>query len=95
MLLDHSTVWVLIPIAAIFAGVFKHNIRLKEKALDSARDREAESQKRHAVETRQLEERVRVLERIVTDQGLNVSMEIEKLRDQPGVRDTARDMRAD
>lgn len=84
-------VWVLIPIAAIIAGVFKHNIRVKERELDSVRDREAKSEQRHASESRLLEERVRVLERIVTDKGLDVSLEIEKLRDQPAVRD----MRAD
>jgi hypothetical protein len=89
-LLGHN-VWVLIPIAAIFAGVFKHNLRLKEKELDRARDREGESERRHAGETRQLEERLRVLERIVTDKGMDLSEEIERLRDKPAVRD----MRAD
>jgi hypothetical protein len=88
---DASTIWVLIPIAAIFAGVFKHSIRVKEKELDRARDRESDSERRHTVETRQLEERLRVLERIVTDKGMDVSLEIEKLRDKPAVRD----MRAD
>lgn len=92
--LGHNA-WVLIPIAAIFAGVFKHSLRLKEKQIDRMQGQEAEMANRHAAETRQLEERVRVLERIVTDQGLNVSMEIEKLRDQPSVRPEVRDMRAD
>ena len=91
MIFDQHTIWVLIPIAAIIAGVFKHSMRIKEKQIDSMRGQEAEMASRHNSETRQLEERVRVLERIVTDQGLNVSMEIEKLRDQPAVRD----MRAD
>ena len=88
---DQHTVWVLIPIVAIIAGVFKHNIRVKEKALDQARDRQGESDRRHAVETNRLEERVRVLERIVTDKGMDLSEEIERLRDKPSVRD----MRAD
>jgi hypothetical protein len=91
MFFDQHTIWVLIPIAAIFAGVFKYNLRIKEKQLDRMQSHEIEMGRRHAVETRQLEERVRVLERIVTDQGLNVSLEIDKLRDQPSVRD----MRAD
>lgn len=91
MIFDQHTIWVLIPIAAIIAGVFKHSMRIKEKQIDRMQGQEAEMASRHASETRQLEERVRVLERIVTDQGLNVSMEIEKLRDQPAVRD----MRAD
>jgi hypothetical protein len=91
MIFDQHTIWVLIPIVAIIAGVFKHSMRIKEKQIDRMQGQEAEMSSRHASETRQLEERVRVLERIVTDQGLNVSMEIEKLRDQPAVRD----MRAD
>ncbi|HEY1126100.1 MAG TPA: hypothetical protein VGE65_10740 [Sphingobium sp.] len=91
MIFDQHTIWVLIPIAAIIAGVFKHSMRIKEKQIDSMRGQEAEMASRHSAETRQLEERVRVLERIVTDQGLNVSMEIEKLRDQPAVRDMRTD----
>jgi hypothetical protein len=34
---------------------------------------------------------MRVLERIVTDKGMDVSLEIEKLRDLPNVRDTRAD----
>ena len=88
---DSSTVWVLIPIAAIIAGVVKVSLRVKEKQIDRMQGEETAMAKRHAAETRQLEERVRVLERIVTDKGLDVSLEIEKLRDLPSVRD----MRAD
>ncbi len=91
MVIDGSNVWVLIPIAAIIAGVFKHNIRAKERQIDRMQGQENELARHHAAETSQLEERVRVLERIVTDQGLNVSMEIEKLRDQPSVRDMRND----
>ena len=39
--------------------------------------------------TRQLEERLRVLERIVTDQGHGVAHEIERLRDERVSRDGA------
>ncbi len=88
---DSHAVWVLIPIAAIVAGVFKHNLRLKEKQLDRMQGHEADVARRHAAETRQLEERVRVLEAIVTDKGLDVSLEIEKLRDKPAVRDVRAD----
>ncbi len=35
------------------------------------------------LELRRLEQRVRVLERIVTDKGIEVADEIERLRDQP------------
>jgi hypothetical protein len=88
---DQHSIWVLIPIVAIIAGVFKYNLGIKEKQIDRAQGHEAGMAKRHAAESRQLEERMRVLERIVTDKGLDVSLEIEKLRDQPAVRD----MRAD
>ena len=81
---DQHTIWVLIPIAAIFAGVLRHSLRLKEKALDRAHERESAMVHRHAAETRRLEERVQVLERIVTDKGLDLSLEIEALRDRPG-----------
>jgi hypothetical protein len=80
-----NTVWVLIPIAAIIAGMFKHNVRIKERQIDRMQGQEAETARHHAAETRQLEERLRVLERIVTDKGLDVSLEIEKLRDLPDV----------
>lgn len=88
---DQHSIWVLIPIVAIIAGVFKYNLRIKEKQIDRAQGHEAEMARRHAVETRQLEERMRVLERIVTDKGMDVSLEIEKLRDLPNVRDTRAD----
>ena len=88
---DQQSVWVLIPIVAIIAGVFKYSLRLKEKQLDRMQGHEADMAKRHAAETRQLAERVQVLEAIVTDKGLDVSLEIEKLRDKAPIRD----MRAD
>lgn len=88
---DQHSIWVLIPIVAIIAGVFKYNLRIKEKQIDRAHSHEAEMAKHHAAETRQLEERMRVLERIVTDKGMDVSLEIEKLRDLPDVRGTRAD----
>jgi hypothetical protein len=90
---DQHTIWVLIPIAAIIAGVFKYNLRIKEKQIDRAQSHEAEMAERHAAETRQLEDRVRVLEAIVTDKGMDVSLEIEKLRDLPDVRESRADRR--
>jgi len=88
---EPNTVWVLIPIAAIIAGIFKHNMRVKERQIGRMQDQEADLAKRHAAETRALEERVRVLERIVTDKGLDLSQEIEKLRDLPDIRNIRAD----
>ncbi len=43
----------------------------------------AEKAAQYAAQTERLEQRVRVLERIVTDRGIAVADEIEKLRDAP------------
>ncbi|MEO5865543.1 MAG: hypothetical protein ABIS14_09140 [Sphingomonas sp.] len=43
----------------------------------------AEKAAQYAAHTDRLEQRVRVLERIVTDRGIDVANEIEKLRDEP------------
>ncbi|WP_339445033.1 hypothetical protein [Pseudomonas hunanensis] len=39
--------------------------------------------KQYAAQTERLEQRVRVLERIITDRGVDLSHEIEQLRDTP------------
>ena len=41
----------------------------------------AEKAAQYAAQTERLEQRMRVMERIVTDRGLDVAEEIEKLRD--------------
>ena len=43
----------------------------------------AEKAAQYAAHTERLEQRVRVLERIVTDKGIDISDEIERLRDRP------------
>lgn len=76
-----SWIWVLIPIVAILAGVMKRWISLKEREIDHLQRDAAEKQARYAAMTERLEQRVRVLERIATDKGIDVSEEIERLRD--------------
>ena len=76
-----SWIWVLIPIVAILAGVIKRWIALKEKEIESLQRDAARKQARYAAQTERLEERVRVLERIATDKGIDVADEIERLRD--------------
>ena len=70
-------IWVLIPLAAIAAGVVKKWLSVKEREIEAATANAA----RHAEESHKLEQRVRVLERIITDRGFEVSEEIERLRD--------------
>jgi hypothetical protein len=76
-----SWIWVLIPIVAILAGVMKRWIGLKEKEIDALQRDAADKQARYAAQTERLEQRVRVLERIATDKGIDVAEEIERLRD--------------
>jgi hypothetical protein len=75
-------IWVLIPLAAILAGVMKRWLDIKEKQIAAVTTESAEKAAQYAAHTDRLEQRVRVLERIVTDKGIDVSDEIERLRDQ-------------
>ena len=78
-----AVVWVLIPLAAIFAGVFRHWLRVKEKHLEAQSRYTAEMTAQYAAQTERLEQRVQVLERIITDRGVALADEIEQLRDAP------------
>ena len=76
-------IWVLIPLAAIIAGVITKWLRLKERQLETMSHEAAEKAAQYAAKTERLEQRMRVLERIVTDKGIVVADEIEKLRSEP------------
>ncbi|MBV8687225.1 MAG: hypothetical protein JOZ90_01385 [Alphaproteobacteria bacterium] len=75
-------IWVLIPLAAIFTGVIKRWLDIKEKQMEAVSRDAIHRAERYAAQTERLEERVRVLERIVTDKGLGVAEEIARLRDE-------------
>ena len=74
---------VSIPIVAISAGMFHNWLKFKEKQLAIQTELTAEKSAQYAAHTERLEARVRVLERIATDRGVDVAEEIEKLRDAP------------
>jgi hypothetical protein len=78
-----SWIWVLIPLAAIAAGVITKWFHLKEKQIEAMSRDAAEKAAQYAAQTERLEQRMRVLERIVTDKGIVVADEIERLRDTP------------
>lgn len=78
-----SWIWVLIPLAAISIAPFKMWLRLKEKQLESQSSLAAEKAAQYASHTAELEQRVRVLEQIVTDGGIQTAAQIEALRDKP------------
>lgn len=73
---------ILCGLVAIIGGVFvKPWLRLKERQIEAVTRQSAEKAAQYAAQTERLEQRVRVLERIVTDKGIVVAEEIEKLRD--------------
>ena len=73
-----------IPIVAILGGVVvKPWFALQERRMELEANKVAEKAAQYAAQTERLEERVRVLERIVTDRGADLAQEIERLRDEP------------
>lgn len=72
-----------IPLAAIAASVAKKWLALKERQLELASTEAAEKAAQYAARTERLEQRVAVLERILTDRSIILADEIDRLRDQP------------
>lgn len=80
---------ILIPIlgiccglVAIVGGVFlKPWFALQQRKMELEAQMVAEKAAQYAAQTERLEQRVRVLERIVTDKGIDLANEIEQLRD--------------
>lgn len=70
---------LMIPIVAIWT---RHQQKLAEMNVKTTAESTAERAAQYASQVTQLEDRVRVLERIVTDGGYNVATQIEALRDQ-------------
>lgn len=70
-------------IAGVLADVHKRRLKLKERELELTSQHTAEKAAQYAAHTERLEQRVRVLERIITDKGITVADEIEALRDKP------------
>ena len=71
-----------IPVILLFGQPFlKRLLEHREKRMEIEAQLTAEKAAQYAAQTERLEQRVRVLERIVTDKGLDVSDEIERLRD--------------
>lgn len=83
-----DTLAPLIPIAALMIPIVaiwtKHRTKIAELQIKATAELSAEKAAQYAQHTRELEERVRVLERIVTDKGFDTAAQIEALR-----RDTA------
>lgn len=79
--MDNHSLALLIPLAPFLLAGFaiwtKHNRKLEEIRAQNTAEKAAQ----YAAQNQALEERVRVLERIVTDRGYDVATQIEALRD--------------
>ena len=76
-----SWIWVLIPLAAICIAPFKMWIKMKERQIDAQSNLAAEKSAQYAQHMERVEARLRVLEQIVTDKGVETAAQIEALRD--------------
>ncbi len=76
-----SWIWVLIPLAAIGIAPFKMWLRVKEKQIEAQSNLAAEKSAQYAQHMEKVEARLRVLEQIVTDKGVETAAQIEALRE--------------
>jgi hypothetical protein len=76
-----DTIWVLIPLFALSIPIIKVWTSHRQKIAAMEIQATAEKAAQYAANNTELEQRVRVLERIVTDKGYDVASQIEALRD--------------
>ena len=78
-------IWVLIPLAPFLMVSFivwtKHQQKIAEMQVGATAEHTAEKAAQYASHIQRLEDRVQVLERIVTDRGYDIATQIEALRD--------------
>lgn len=79
--MDTDTLALLIPLAPFIIGAFAIWTRHQRKMAELQIEATAEKAAQYASHSRELEERVRVLERIITDGGYDTALQIEALRD--------------
>lgn len=77
-----SWIWVLIPLAAIGIAPFKMWLRIKERQIEAQSSLAAEKSAQYAQHVERIEARLRVLEQIATDSGVQTANQIEALRQQ-------------
>jgi len=81
-----DTIWVLIPLMGMMIPIValwtKHQQKIAEMQVGATAEHTAEKAAQYATQIQRLEDRVQVLERIITDRGYDVATQIEALRDQ-------------
>ena len=93
--MDPGIIGVFIPIVAIIMGCSiaitavwtKHKQKIAEMQIDTTAKATAEKAAQYSSQVQKLEDRVQVLERIVTDRGYDIATQIEAQRDTREVED--------
>ncbi|MFW2351006.1 hypothetical protein [Qipengyuania sp.] len=89
--MDAGAIGAMIPIVALSIPIVaiwtRHQQKIAEMNVKSTAEATAEKAAQYSSRVTDLEERVRVLERIVTDRGYDIATQIEALRDQRAVED--------
>ena len=81
-LIPIAAIVVAVPTVFLFAhSVIKRVIDYKQKQAELLADNTAEKAAQYAAHVERLEARMRVLERIATDKGVQLADQIEELRD--------------
>ncbi|TPG49105.1 hypothetical protein [Sphingomonas glacialis] len=70
-------------IGGLWHETYKVGLKHKEKMANALSAQTAEKAAQYAAQTERLEQRVRVLERIITDRGVDLAHDIDRLRDTP------------
>jgi hypothetical protein len=79
--MEPGQIGALIPIIALSIPIVAIWTRHRQKIAEMEIQATAERAAQYAASNKELEDRVRVLERIVTDKGYDVATQIEALRD--------------
>jgi hypothetical protein len=91
MAMGPDTIWIFIPLMALSIPILKiwsgHAQKIARIQADALAQSTAEKAAQYSSGVQALEDRVRVLERIVTDRGYDVATQIEALRDQRRVEE--------
>lgn len=80
-----GTIALMIPIVALMIPIVaiwtKHQQKIAEMQIGKTAEQTAEKAAQYVSQIQRLEDRVQVLERIVTDRGYDIATQIEALRD--------------
>lgn len=83
--MDKGTLAMMIPMFALMIPIIaiwtRHQQKIAEMQLGATAEQTAEKAAQYASQIQRLEDRVQVLERIVTDRGYDIATQIEALRD--------------